>query len=132
MRAATWAESLSVAGGSISRRATSPSFLPPYPHAVLNPAAKVKPLVLVNQITPQQFDVYAACDYYKVMNFEAIKAARLTVRDEQLPPYFACPVRAWGERLFEMLLGPGVQIRIRDGQSPMFSAEWGKAPSQTR
>lgn len=60
------------------------------PRAVRNPASASEPLVLVNQITPPQFDVYAADGYYdrthKVMNFEAIEAAKLTARQVDLPP----------------------------------------------
>jgi gentisate 1,2-dioxygenase len=110
------------------------------PRAVRNPAANSDQLILVNQITPPQFDVYAADGFYdrkhKVMNFEAIEAAKLTARQVELPPATEVKmrethpeVRPWNLDVAEIRQG-GALFNVMKGASfgelgtPMLLVLW--------
>ena len=57
--------------------------------AVRSPASSDAPFVLITQITPPQFDLYAAAGFYniqfKVINHEAVTKATVNARSAELP-----------------------------------------------
>jgi gentisate 1,2-dioxygenase len=110
------------------------------PRGLRNPAANTEDFVLVNQITPPQFDLYEASGFYDrehgVMNFEAIEQAKQETRWANLPPAVDVQmrethpeVRAWnlspeeirqGGALFNVMKG----ARFGDLGTPMLLVLW--------
>lgn len=127
-----------------------PGDMPYFPegvvHAIRNPAGNIEDFVLVSQIAPPQFDLYAEAGFYQVangtMNFSACFRAGLNAPSGNIrtPLAFACrdtepDVRSWN-RSIEQIRREGALFNVFKGSplavlgSPAVLVAWPGAGSR--